>query len=59
MGFVLTGLYAAACALDDAYREIRRSASSSALADRSMDFAEFNTLIGADQRIAEDERYKP
>ena len=59
VGFVLTGLYAAARALDDAYREIRRSASSSALADRSMDFAEFNTLIGADQRIAEDERYKP
>jgi len=59
VGFVLTGLYAAARALDDAYREIRRSASSSALAERSMDFAEFNTLIGADQRIAEDDRYKP
>jgi methylisocitrate lyase len=58
VGFVLTGLYAAARALDDAYREIRRSASSSALSDRSMDFEEFNTLIGADQRIAEDERYK-
>ena len=58
VGFVLTGLYAAARALDDAYREIRRSASSAALAGRSMDFEEFNTLIGADTRIAEDERYK-
>jgi methylisocitrate lyase len=58
VGFVLTGLYAAARALDDAYREIRRTASSAALAERSMDFEEFNTLIGADTRIAEDERYK-
>jgi methylisocitrate lyase len=58
VGFVLTGLYAAARALDDAYREIRRTASSAALAGRSMDFAEFNALIGADARIAEDERYK-
>jgi len=58
VGFVLTGLYAAARALDDAYREIRRSASSAALAGRSMDFEEFNTLIGADTRIAEDERYR-
>jgi methylisocitrate lyase len=58
VGFVLSGLYAAARALDDAYREIRRTASSASAAARGMDFAEFNTLIGADARIAEDERYR-
>jgi 2-methylisocitrate lyase-like PEP mutase family enzyme len=57
VGFVLSGLYAAARALDETYREIRRCATTAALADRMLDFEAFNRLIGAEQRLAEDERY--
>jgi methylisocitrate lyase len=59
VGFVLSGLYAAARALDDTYREIRRSGSTDALGDRLMRFDEFNDLIGAERRVADDERYRP
>jgi methylisocitrate lyase len=59
VGFVLSGLYAAARALEDTYREIRNKGSTDALGDRLMRFDEFNDLIGAEQRTAEDERYRP
>jgi len=59
VGFVLSGLYAAARALGDTYREIRRSGSTSAVRDRMLTFEEFNRLIGADRRIADDERFRP
>lgn len=59
VGFVLSGLYAAARALEDTYREIRRSGSTDALGDRLMRFDEFNDLIGAERRMADEERYRP
>jgi methylisocitrate lyase len=59
VGFVLSGLYAAARALEDTYRAIRSSGSSEALGDRLMRFDEFNALIGAEDRMAEDERDRP
>ena len=58
VGFVLSGLYAAARALDDTYREIRRSGSTGALRDRLLSFDEFNQLVGVEQRYAQDERYR-
>jgi 2-methylisocitrate lyase-like PEP mutase family enzyme len=58
VGFVLSGLYAAARALEDTYRELRRAGSSQALADRMMRFDEFNELIGVEARYADDERYR-
>ena len=58
VGFVLSGLYAAARALSDTYREIRRSGSTSAVRDRMLEFQEFNQLIGVDQRYADDERFR-
>jgi methylisocitrate lyase len=58
VGFVLSGLYAAARALDDTYREIRRAGSTAALRGRMMDFEEFNAAVGAEERFAEDERYR-
>ena len=58
MGFVLSGLYAVARALEDTYREIRRAGSTDALRERMLDFAAFNELIGVEQRYAEDERFK-
>jgi methylisocitrate lyase len=58
VGFVLSGLYAAARALDETYREIRRAGSTDALRDRMLDFEAFNELIGVEQRYADDERFK-
>jgi len=58
VGFVLSGLYAAARALDTTYREIRRSGSTAAVRGQMMEFEEFNELIGVPQRYAEDERFK-
>lgn len=58
VGFVLSGLYAAARALDETYREIRRAASTDALAGRMLDFEAFNRLIGVEERLAQDERYR-
>ena len=58
VGFVLSGLYAAARALDETYREIRRAGSTAALRDRMLGFEEFNALVGVDERLAADERYR-
>jgi methylisocitrate lyase len=58
VGFVLSGLYAAARALQETYAEIRRAGSATVLGDRLMAFDEFNTLIGVEERFAEDERYR-
>jgi methylisocitrate lyase len=58
IGFVLSGLYAAARALDTTYREIRRSASTDGVREQMMEFEEFNELIGVPQRYADDERFK-
>ena len=58
VGFVLSGLYAAARALQEAYGEIRRTGSTAAARDRMMNFDEFNRLIGVEKRYAEDERFK-
>jgi len=58
VGFVLSGLYAAAKALDETYREIRRTGGTDALRDRMLCFEEFNELIGAERRLAEDERFR-
>jgi 2-methylisocitrate lyase-like PEP mutase family enzyme len=58
IGFVLSGLYAAARALDDTYREIRRTASTAAVVERMMGFDEFNDVIGVPKRYADDERFR-
>jgi methylisocitrate lyase len=59
VGFVLSGLYAAARALEQTYAEIRGAGTTLGLGDRLMSFDEFNTLIGVEARYAEDERYRP
>jgi methylisocitrate lyase len=58
VGFVLSGLYAAARALDETYRTLRRDGTTTALADRMMHFDEFNDLIGVEQRYAADDTYR-
>lgn len=59
IGFVLSGLYAAARALERTYAEIREKGTTTGLGDSLYSFDEFNTLVGVEERYAEDERYRP
>jgi methylisocitrate lyase len=54
----LTGLFASARALGDAYATLRRTGTSAGLRERQMDFAEFNELIGVEEKYALDHRYR-
>jgi methylisocitrate lyase len=58
VGFVLSGLYAAARALERTYAEIRARGTTEGLADALMPFEEFNVLVGLESRYTEDERYR-
>lgn len=58
VGFVLSGLYAAAAALDRTYREIRRRGTTDGIRDSMIDFPEFARIIGLEQRYADDARFK-
>lgn len=56
VGFVLTGLYAAALAVEHAFRALLAEGSSAGL--EVMPFDEFNDLVGLERRYADDERYR-
>jgi len=58
VGFVLSGLYASARAIEETYRQIRATASTRELEDRMLSFEEFNSLIGVEERYQDDARYK-
>ncbi len=58
VGFVLSGLYASARALEETYRHLRAHASSQGLEDRMFRFDEFNQRIGVEERYQEEARYK-
>ena len=58
VGFVLSGLYAAAHALERTYREIRAQGTTAALRREMMDFGEFARVVGLEQRYADDARFK-
>jgi 2-methylisocitrate lyase-like PEP mutase family enzyme len=58
VGFVLSGLYATARALQQTYQEIREKGTTLALTENLMSFDEFNGLVGLEARYAEDERYR-
>jgi len=58
VGFVLSGLYAAARALEATYAAIRRDGSTSGIADTLMPFDDFNALVGLEEKYAADERYR-
>lgn len=59
VGFVLSGLYAAARALDRAYRTIRAAGSTDAISGDLMPFDEFNEVIGLEEKYEADARYQP
>jgi methylisocitrate lyase len=58
VGFVLSGLYAAARALERTFREIRAHGTTTELGDGLMRFDEFNAAVGLPGRQAEEERYR-
>lgn len=58
VGFVLSGLYAAAKGLERTYRAIRAHASTDTVRSHMMDFQEFAEIVGLDQRYADDARFK-
>lgn len=59
VGFVLSGLYAAAEALATTYSAIRSEGTTARITDRMMAFDDFNALVGLEERYAADERYRP
>lgn len=58
-GFVLSGLFAAAGALERTYETIYQRAETDELRSGMLPFDEFNELVGKGERIAEDDRYDP
>ncbi len=58
VGFVLSGLYAAAGALAATYSTIRTQGTTDTIAERLMTFDDFNALMGLEERYAADERYR-
>ena len=58
VGFVLSGLYAAAGALERAYAEIRARGSTDGIRQDLMTFHRFNELVGLEKRTAQDEAYR-
>jgi methylisocitrate lyase len=59
VGFVLSGLFAAARALERTYTEIRAQGTTDGIRDQLMAFDEFNRVVGLETRYREDESYKP
>ena len=56
VGFVLTGLFAAAHALDKTYRHLLEHGTSDGLS--FMGFDEFTDMIGLKERMAADARFR-
>ena len=56
VGFVLTGLYAAARAIQQTYAHLLEHGTSKGLEDRMMSFEEFGEVVGLEQKYALDER---
>jgi 2,3-dimethylmalate lyase len=58
IGFVLSGLYATARAVERTFAELQARGTTGGLGDDLMSFDEFNELIGVPSRLAEDRRYR-
>ena len=57
VGFVLTGLFAAAKALQDTYAHVIQNGGSGQLADQLMSFDAFTELVGLEERTELDTRF--
>jgi len=57
VGFVMTGLYAAARAMERAYSHLLEHGSSIGFEDQMMSFDEFAEVVGLEQKYALDEKF--
>jgi len=57
VGFVLTGLYAAARAIQQAYQHLLEHGTSQGLEERMMSFEEFGEVVGLEEKYALDEKF--
>jgi len=58
VGYVLTGLFAAAKALERAFITLRSEGESFSITSDLMSFEDFTSIVGLEKRYQEDERYK-
>ena len=58
VGYVLTGLFAAAKALQRAFITLKKEGGSSSITSDLMSFEDSNSMVGLEKRYQEDERYK-
>jgi len=59
VGYVLTGLFSAARALEKSYRHLLENGTSTGLDNsQMMSFAEFTEIVGLEEKYEVDERYK-
>lgn len=58
VGYVLTGIFAAAYALNKAYSYLLEKGTSAGLEGELMSFSEFTGLLGLEEKLREDERFK-
>jgi len=59
VGFVMTGLYAAARTLQEAYRHLLEHGGSAGFEERMMGFEEFGEVIGLEEKYTLDEKFAP
>jgi len=59
IGYVLSGLYASAAALERTFAELRHLGTTESVAREMMSFSDFNDLIGVEEKYQQDERYRP
>jgi methylisocitrate lyase len=57
VGFVMTGLYAVARTLQQAYRHLLEHGDSKGFEDRMMSFEEFGEVVGLESKYALDEKF--
>lgn len=55
---MITGLFAAAKALERAFTTLRSEGGSSSITRDLMSFEDFTTIVGLEERYQEDGRYK-
>jgi len=58
IGYVLTGLFAAAKALERAFITLRGEGESSSITRDLMSFEDFTSIVGLGKRYQEDEKYR-
>ncbi len=58
VGFVLTGLFSAAKAMEKAYAHLLACGDSKGMQEHMMDFDEFTAVVGLEEKYETDERYK-